>query len=126
MFTDSTFDLPTTETQHREHAIVEQVLADLNDSALAHFPSGRLAANAAWLTLAALTHNLLRAAGTLASTTHAKARTTTIRRHLITVAARTARTGRTITLHLPTNWPWQAAWHGLFTTTHTPPTPATA
>ena len=125
VFTDNTFDLPTAEAQHRDHAIVEQVLADLNDSALAHFPSGRLAANAAWLALACLTHNLLRAAGTLASIAHAKARTATIRRDLITVAARISRTARHITLHLPINWPWQAAWHGLFTTTHTPPTPVT-
>lgn len=121
VFTDSTVDLPTAEAQHRDHAIVEQVLADLNDSALAHFPSGRLAANAAWLTLAALTHNLLRAAGTLASTAHAKARTATIRRHLITVAARISRSARRTVLHLPTHWPWHAAWLGLFTTTHTPP-----
>jgi hypothetical protein len=29
VFTGSTFDLPTAETQHRDHAIIEQVLADL-------------------------------------------------------------------------------------------------
>lgn len=119
--TDSGFDLPTTETQHRGHAIIEQVLADLNDSALAHFPSGRLAANAAWLALASLTHNLLRAAATLASTHHAKARTGTIRRQLINVAARVSRSARRLTLHLPLDWPWQAAWHGLFTATHHAP-----
>jgi len=123
VFTDSGFDLPTTEAQHRDHAIVEQVLADLNDSALAHFPSGRFAANAAWLSLAALTHNLLRAAATLASVLHAKARTATIRRHLITVAARISRSARRTALHLPINWPWQAAWLGLFTATHAPPAP---
>jgi hypothetical protein len=121
VFTDSGFDLPTAEAQHRDHAIVEQVLADLNDSALAHFPSGRFAANAAWLSLAALTHNLLRAAATLASTTHATARTATIRRHLINIAARTSRSARRTVLHLPINWPWQHAWHGLFTATHAPP-----
>jgi hypothetical protein len=119
VFTDSTFDLPTAEAQHRDHAIVEQVLADLNDSALAHFPSGRFAANAAWLSLARLTHNLLRAAATLASTAHARARTTTLRRQLISVAARTSRSARRLTLHLPRDWPWQAAWNGLFTATHT-------
>ena len=119
VFTDSTFELPTAEAQHRDHAIIEQVLADLNDSALAHFPSGRFAANAAWLCLAALTHILLRAAGTLASTAHARARTTTLRRQLISVAARISRSARRLTLHLPRDWPWQAAWHGLFTATHT-------
>lgn len=66
VFTDSPFDLLTAEAQHRDHAIIEQVFADLNDSALAHFPSGKFAANAAWLTLAALAHNLLRAVGCLA------------------------------------------------------------
>lgn len=109
VFTDSTFDLPTAEAQHRDHAIIEQVLADLTDSALAHFPSAHFAANAAWLSLAALTHNLLRAAGTLASTHHATARTGTIRHHLITVAARITRSARRLTVHLPRDWPWQAA-----------------
>ncbi len=125
VFTDSGFDLPTAEAQHRDHAIIEQVLADLNASALAHFPSGRFAANAAWLSLAALTHNLLRATGTLASTTHARARTSTIRHQLINVAARTSRCARRLRLHLPVDWPWQHAWHGLLTQTHTPPPAAT-
>jgi len=117
VFTDTGFDLMTADEQHRGHAIVEQVFADLHDSALAHFPSGRFAANQAWLTLAVLTHNLLRAAGTLASTFHAKARTATLRRHLITVPARVTRTARRITLRLPTNWPWQHHYQGLFTAT---------
>ena len=125
VFTDSGFNLATAEAQHRDHAIIEQVLAELNNSALAHFPSGRFAANAAWLSLAALTHNLLRAAGTLASTTHATARTATLRRQLISVAARISRSARRIRLHLPVDWPWQHAWLGLFTSTHTPPQPAT-
>jgi Transposase DDE domain group 1 len=66
--TDSTLHLVTAEKQHREHAIIEQVNADLKDSALAHLPSGSFSANAAWLTLAAIAHNLTRAAGCLAST----------------------------------------------------------
>jgi hypothetical protein len=37
--TDSTLQLVQTEKQHREHAIIEQVNADLKDSALAHLPS---------------------------------------------------------------------------------------
>uniref|UniRef100_UPI00196AFBE6 transposase n=1 Tax=Amycolatopsis nivea TaxID=1644109 RepID=UPI00196AFBE6 len=109
-------DTVTAETQHRGRAgTIEQIFADLNDSALAHFPSGRFHANAAWLTLAALTHNLLRAAGSLASRFHAKARTGTIRRQLITLAARIATTARTITLHLPQRWPWADSYLGLFT-----------
>jgi hypothetical protein len=121
VFTDSPFDLVTAEACHRDHAIIEQVNADLNNSALAHFPSGKFAANAAWLTLAALAHNLIRALGCLAGGDHAKARTATLRRHLIHVAARIARSARRITLHLPQHWPWQQAWQQAFDRTHAPP-----
>jgi hypothetical protein len=119
--TDSTLELVHAEKQHREHATIEQVNADLKDSALAHMPSGSFAANAAWLALAAIAHNLTRAAGCLASLFHAKARTGTLRRHLITVPARIARRARRITLRLPLNWPHQHAFGGLFTATHAPP-----
>jgi transposase InsO family protein len=46
--------------QHRDHAQVEQVLADWTDGPLAHLPSGSFPANAAWLALAAISHNLRR------------------------------------------------------------------
>ncbi|WP_406190772.1 transposase [Streptomyces sp. NBC_01017] len=91
-------------TLHREHAQVEQVFADLEDSALAHLPSGKFTANAAWLTLAATAYDLTRAAGHLASVFHARARTGTIRRHLINIPARIATGARRLTLHLPEHW----------------------
>jgi hypothetical protein len=109
--TDSTLQLVAAEKQHRQHAIIEQVNADLKDSALAHMPSGSFAANAAWLTLAAIAHNLTRAAGCLASLFHAKARTGTLRRYLITRPARIARRSRHITLRLPINWPHSRRLH---------------
>jgi hypothetical protein len=118
VFTDTGFDLLTADEHHRKHAIIEQVFADLNDAALAHFPSGHFPANQAWLTLAVLTHNLLRAAGCLASVFHTKARTATLRRHLINIPARITRSARHITLRLPANWPWQHSYQGLFTATH--------
>ena len=93
VFTDSPVELVQAEGQHRGHAIVEQVFADVTSGPLAHLPSGRFAANAAWLSIAAMAHNLLRAAGALASLAFAKARAATIRRDLIAVAARTARHG---------------------------------
>jgi hypothetical protein len=69
---------------------------------LAHLPSGSFPANAAWLACAAISHFLLRAAGSLASLTYAKARGATLRRDLISVAARIARHGRGhITVHRP-------------------------
>ena len=58
--TNRTDEIALVEAEHREHAVVEQVIADLKDQALAHFPSGHYGANAAWTVLAALAHNLLR------------------------------------------------------------------
>lgn len=104
---------------HRDHAIIEQVLAELKNGPLAHAPSGRFTANAAWLALARLTFNLLRAAGAAASLRHAKARWATLRTHLIVVPARIASTARRLVLHLPTDWPWAPAWEDLWTTATT-------
>jgi DDE family transposase len=114
VFTDSPFVLVQAEGQHRDHAIVEQVFADVSSGPLAHMPSGVFAANAAWVAIAAMAHNLLRAAGALASLPFAKARAATIRRDLIAVAARTARHGRGhITLHLPEGWHREQEWRSL-------------
>ena len=83
---------------------------------------GSFPANAAWLTCAAIAHNLLRAAGSLASLAYAKARGATIRRDLINVAARTARHGRgNITIHLPDGWHRQTEWMNLFEAATGPP-----
>lgn len=122
VFTDSHQPMLAAEATHRDHAIVEQVIADLKDSALAHLPSGRFAANAAWTVLAAMAFNLTRTAGVLASARHARARTGTIRRHLIAIPARIARSARRLHLHLPQQWPWQHAWNALLTATGSPPT----
>jgi hypothetical protein len=122
VFTDSPFTVLQAEEQHRDHAQVEQVLADWTDGPLAHLPSGSFPANAAWLALAAISHNLLRAAGSLASLAYGKARGATIRRDLIDVAARTARHGRGhITLHLPGNWHHEQEWMNLFEAACGPP-----
>jgi hypothetical protein len=115
VFADSPFTMLQAEEQHRDHAVIEQVFADLTGGPLAHAPSGRFAANAAWLALAAMAHNLTRAAGTLASARHARARGATIRADLIDIAGRTARHGRGhLTLHLPEAWHRQAEWMNLF------------
>ena len=126
-FTTSTLDTITADQVHRRHAIIEQVNADLKNSALAHLPSGVFTANAAWLVLAIIAFNLTRTAGMIADQPGrlARATTATIRRTLIAVPARLARSARRITLHLPENWPWHNALAQLFTLTHAPP-PATA
>lgn len=121
VFTDSPLAMLTAEASHRDHAIIEQVIADLKAGPLAHAPSGVFSANGAWTVLAAIAFNLTRAAGTIASTFHARARTSTIRAQLITVPARIANRGRRLWLHLPTNWPWQVPWENLFYRLHPPP-----
>jgi Transposase DDE domain group 1 len=122
-FTNST--LPTAEADivHRRHAIIETVFADLIDGPLAHLPSGHFGANSAWALCAAIAHNLLRAAGTLAGAFYARARGATLRRRIITVPARLARPARKPILHLPTRWPWIPAWRQLWHNTidHNPP-----
>jgi hypothetical protein len=99
-------DLALVEAEHREHAVVEQVIADLKDQALAHFPSGHFYANAAWTVLACLAHNLLRWTQLLGlpDTTVRAART--LRRRLLSIPGRLTCHARGWTLHLPARWPW--------------------
>jgi hypothetical protein len=122
VFTDSPFETIQAEEQHRGHAQAEQVFADWTDGPLAHLPSGLFPANAAWLALAAISCNLLRAAGALASLAYAKARGATVRRDLIHVAARHGR-GH-LTVHLPEGWHREHEWMNLFEAACGPPAAA--
>jgi hypothetical protein len=119
-------DTVAADATHRGHAIIEQVHADLKNSALAHLPSGVFTANAAWLVLAVIAFNLTRTAGTLAAPDLAKATTATLRRKLIQVPCRVATSARRITLHLPRDWPWETAWTDLFERVSDPPNPVAA
>jgi hypothetical protein len=116
-------DTVAADKTHRGHAIIEQVHADLKAGPLAHLPSGVFTANSAWLVIAVIAFNLTRAAGLVADRAGrlARATTATIRRTLIHVPARLARSARRITLHLPEARPWQTAFDRLFTATHAPP-----
>jgi len=108
-------DTVAADVAHRRHAIIENVHADLKNSALAHLPSGVFTANAAWLVCAVMAFNLTRAAANLTKVTSlAKAATATIRRKLIAVPARVATSARRLHLHLPTHWPWENAWSALY------------
>jgi hypothetical protein len=97
LFTDS--DLPTAEADFtRRRAIVEIMFAELIDGPFAHVPSGRFAADCARMLCAAIAHNFLRGADTLAGAGHAAARGATLRRDLENVPTRPARRPF---LHLP-------------------------
>jgi hypothetical protein len=104
--TNRTEDITLVEAEHRDHAVVEQVIADLKDQALAHFPSGHFHANGAWTVIAALAHNVLRWTQLLGlpDTTIRAGRT--LRRRLLQLPGRLTRHARGWTLHLPARWPW--------------------
>lgn len=115
-------DTVAADKTHRGHAIIEQVHADLKNSALAHLPSGVFTANAAWLVLAVMAFNLTRAAATLTGDPRLTTATTaTIRRVLIHVPIRVATSARRITLHGPLDWPWEQPWTALFDRAADPP-----
>ncbi len=105
--TNRTDDIALVEAEHRDHAVVEQVIADLKDQALAHFPSGHFHANGAWTVLAALTHNLLRWTELLGLPGTVVRAARTVRRRLLALPGRLTRHARGWTLHLPARWPWQ-------------------
>ena len=114
VFTDSPEPMLAAEATHRDHAIVEQVIAELKNGPLAHLPSGRFAANAAWLACTAIAHNLTRAAAALAGGRHTRTRTATIRAQLIHTPARIAHSAHRQVLHLPRDWPWEPGLDELF------------
>jgi len=126
VFTDSPESMLAAEARHRDHAIVEQVIAELKNGPLAHLPSGIFTANAAWLVCAAMAHNLTRAAGTLAGGRHRRTRTATIRAQLIATPARIAHSAHRQLLHLPRGWPYEAGLDELFRRALHDPLPATA
>jgi hypothetical protein len=107
--TDRTLPLPELEADHRRHAIVEQTIAELKSAGLKHLPSGRFMANAAWLALAVMAHNLGRAVGQLAGADLERATAATLRRKVFTVPGRLVHTGRRRHLRLPASWPWAEA-----------------
>jgi len=109
--TDRAGDTLTLEADHRAHAEVETAIRDLKEGAgLAHLPSGRFAANAAWLAFAVWAHNLRRWVSAIGLPDAIPARTTaaTLRRRLFALPGRLTRSARCWTLHLPRAWPWQA------------------
>jgi hypothetical protein len=95
------------EADHRRHAEVENAIRDLKYGvALNHLPSGRFGANAAWLAMQVMAHNLARWVGQL-GLGERLVTTKTLRRRLFAVAGRLTRSARRLTLHLPAAWPWR-------------------
>lgn len=121
--TNSTLSAVEADATHRRHAIIEQVIAELKNGPLAHLPSGRFHANAAWLGFAVMAFNISRAAAVAADTP--AARMATVLATMIAVPARLASRARRKIVHLPTAWPWRRAWARLWATATGPPGLAT-
>jgi hypothetical protein len=100
-------EIALVEAEHRQHAVVELVIRDLKDQALAHFPSGQFHANAAWTVIAALAHNLLRWTAVLGLPGASVGAARTLRRRLLALPGRLTTHAGLWTLHLPARWPWQ-------------------
>lgn len=100
-------EIALVEAEHRQHAVIELVIRDLKEQALAHFPSGQFAANSAWTVIAALAHNLLRWTELIGLPERVVRAARTVRRRLLALPGRlTSHAGRW-TLHLPARWSWQ-------------------
>ena len=122
--TNSTLSTVDADQRHRDHALGEQVIAELKDNALAHLPSGKYAANAAWVACAVIAFNIARAAAVAANMR--TARWATVREKIIKVPARIANTSRRLDLHMPEHWPWARSWELLWSVAIGPPIRATA
>jgi hypothetical protein len=102
------------DADHRRHAVVELCIRDLKAGVgLRHCPSGKFAANAAWLLIATLAHNLLRWIAAIGlGARHELVVAKTLRRTLLSLPGRLTCSARRYRLHLPAGWPW-AAWFEL-------------
>jgi hypothetical protein len=93
---------------HRAHAEVELVIRDLKEGPWAHMPSGRFGANAAWLAIGAIAHNLARWCAKLGGLDEGgPIAPATLRRRYIAVPGHLSRSGRRRRLHLLKGWPWE-------------------
>ena len=104
--TNRTEPLDLVEAEHRQHAVIELAIRDLKDQALAHFPSGKFLANAAWTVIAAIAHNLLRWTSLIGLPHTTVPAAQTLRRRLLSIPGRLVRSGRRVTLRMPAGWPW--------------------
>ena len=95
------------EADHRRHAEIENAIRDLKYGVgLNHLPSGRFAANGAWLAVQVMAHNLARWTARIGLGEQIVT-TKTLRRRFFGLAGRVTRSARRLTLHLPKHWPWE-------------------
>ena len=105
--TDRDGEMLELEADHRRHAEIENAIRDLKYGVgLNHMPSGRFAANGAWLAVQVMAHNLARWTARIGLGQQIVT-TKTLRRRVFALAGRITRSARRLTLHLPRRWPWE-------------------
>ena len=110
--TDRDGDTLELEADHRRHAEIENAIRDLKYGVgLNHLPSGRFAANAAWLAVQVIAHNLARWTARIGLGEQVVT-TKTLRRRFFSLAGRLTSSARRLTLHLPQRWPWENQFSG--------------
>ncbi len=108
--TDRDGEMLALEADHRRHAEIENAIRDLKyGMALNHLPSGKFAANGAWLAVQVTAHNLARWTARLGLGAGIVT-TKTLRRRLFGLVGRLTRSARRLTLHLPAHWRWAIGW----------------
>jgi hypothetical protein len=106
--TDRGGEMLTLEADHRRHAEIENAIRDLKyGMGLNHLPSGKFAANGAWLAVQVMAHNFARWTTRLGLGAGVVT-TKTLRRRFFNLAGRLTRSARRETLHLSRLWPWRA------------------
>jgi hypothetical protein len=111
LITNRTGDTIVLEADHRRHAEIENAIRDLKYGVgLNHLPSGRFGANAAWLALNVMAHNLARWTSRI-GLGETLITTDTLRRRHLRLPGRLTRSARHTTLHLPRRWPWAAPFN---------------
>ena len=130
--TDRQGDTLELEADHRRHAEIENAIRDLKYGVgLNHLPSGRFAANGAWLAVQSLprtrygvmAHNLARWTARI-GLDEGVMTTKTLRRRLFSLAGRITRRARRLILHLPRHWPWEDQFTGALARLRTLPLPS--
>ena len=130
--TDRQGDTLELEADDRRHAEIENAIRDLKYGVgLNHLPSGRFAANAAWLAVQSLprtrygvmAHNLARWTARLGLGEQIVT-TKTLRRRFFALAGRITRRARRLILHLPRHWPWEDQFTGALARLRTLPLPS--
>ncbi len=104
--TDRVGEMIELEADHRRHAEIENAIRDLKyGMGLNHLPSGKFAANGAWLAVQVMAHNLARWTARIGLGAGIVT-TKTLRRRLFGLVGRLTRSARRLTLHFPARWPW--------------------